>query len=193
MKKIIKLLISITGITLFNSTAITYSMQDAIAQEADGCFMLNSSGQMIDLSNLCGGAAKKASTKPNIFQAKIKRRDSGIPVIEVTFNGKQKFEMLLDTGASQTTITQEMADALGVIPVGTQQAMVANGDVVESPVGNVASIAVGGAVVKTPMVGIAPVPLLGQNFFGDYDVIIRQDVVEFHVRERNVTATQAPV
>ena len=33
--------------------------------------------------------------KSGVFQAKIKRRKANIPVIEVTFNGKQKFEMIL--------------------------------------------------------------------------------------------------
>jgi aspartyl protease family protein len=98
----------------------------------------------------------------------------------VTFNGQQKFEMLLDTGASQTMITQEMADALKVVPVGRAKVVVASGDVIESPEGSVASIGVGDVVVKEAAVSIGAVPLLGQNFFGGYDMIIRQNVVEFH-------------
>lgn len=173
MKKILTLMVSLVGV-IFLPT-------DAVAQENEGCFMVSSSGKVVSLADLCG-TANTAPTNPKVFQAAIKRRASGIPVIDVTFNGKQKFEMLLDTGASQTTITQAMADALGVVPVGTEKSLVANGAIVESPFGRVASIAVGGATVTAPTVSIAPVPLLGQNFFGDYDVIIRRDLVEFHAR-----------
>jgi aspartyl protease family protein len=182
MKPFFKLIIPITAFALFHSIGNTFGSSAAIAQEADGCFMVNASGQMVDLSNLCGGSAKKASTNPKVFQAKIKRRESGVPVIEVTFNAKHKFEMLLDTGASRTMITQNIADALGVVPVSTEKSIVASGDVVESSVGRVASIKVGNAIVNEPTVLIGAVPLLGQNFFGEYDVIIRKDVVEFHAR-----------
>jgi aspartyl protease family protein len=174
MKKFLKILIPLA--------AIIFPASGAIAQEAEGCFMINSSNQMLDLSQLCGNSTKKASTNPKVFQAKIKRRESGVPVIEVTFNAKHKFEMLLDTGASRTMITQNIADALGVVPVSTEKSIVASGDVVESSVGRVASIKVGNAIVNEPTVLIGAVPLLGQNFFGEYDVIIRKDVVEFHAR-----------
>jgi aspartyl protease family protein len=180
MKQFIKLLIPITGFALFYTTEITFGTFAAIAQETQLCFMTNSSGQTFNLSNLCGGSTKKASTNSKVFHAKIKRRESGIPVIDVTFNGQQKFEMLLDTGASQTMITQEMADALKVVPVGRAKVVVASGDVIESPEGSVASIGVGDVVVKEAAVSIGAVPLLGQNFFGGYDMIIRQNVVEFH-------------
>lgn len=177
MKQFIKILIPITGILYITGTSFNTS---AIAQEVEGCFMVNSSNQTVDLSTLCGGT-KKASTS-KVFKAKIKRRQGGVPVIDVTFNGKQKFEMLLDTGASQTMITQEMANSLGVVPSGTEKFSVASGEVIESPVGSVASIKVGNATVNEAMVSIGAVPLLGQNFFGGYDVIIRRDVVEFHAQ-----------
>lgn len=183
-----KLLISFTGIALVHPAAITYNSSIANAQEAEGCFMVNASGHTVSLNNLCGIAEEKVAeipaerslVTPNVFRAKIKRRNGGTPVIEVTFNDKHKFEMLLDTGASQTTITQEMANALKVVPVGVMKAGVASGDVVKFPVGKVSSISVDGAVVKDQMVAIAPLPLLGQNFFGRYEVTIKRDVVEFH-------------
>lgn len=180
MKQLLKLLIPLAGLTLVHTAGIIFAQEAAIAQEAEGCFMVNSSNQMVDLSTLCDGT-KKVST-PKVFQTKIKRRESGVPVIDVTFNGKQKFEMLLDTGASRTMITQEMADALGVLQESTAKAVVASGDVIDSPVGRVASIKVGNATVKDATVFIGASPLLGQNFFGEYDVIIRRDVVEFHAQ-----------
>lgn len=179
--KLLKLLIPLAGVTLFYTAGTKIAPETAIASDVGECFMVNSSNQMLDLSRLCGNT-KKAST-PKKFQAKIKRRESGVPVIDVTFNGKQKFEMLLDTGASQTMITTDMADALGIVQVSTEKAVVASGDVIDSPVGRVNSIRVGDATVNDASVFIGASPLLGQNFFGKYDVIIRRDVVEFHAQD----------
>ncbi len=175
MKQFMAVLISITGVTLVHTAAI--------AQEADTCFMVNSSGKVINLTQLCGGTSGRTLKPSGVFQAKIKRRVGGTPVIDVTFNGGQKFEMLLDTGATQTTITPKMADALGLVPDGVEKAHVASGDVVEFPTGHVNSIEIDGAVLKDPVVSVGAVPLLGQNFFGGYDVIIRRDVVEFRVQQ----------
>lgn len=123
----------------------------------------------------------------SVFQAIIKRRVGGTPVIDVTFNGTRQFEMIVDTGASGTVITQQTAAALGVVPVGKAKANTASARGVEFPIGYVDSIEVGGAVVKHVPVAIAPSPeleigLLGHDFFGDYDVTIKRDVVEFRPR-----------
>ena len=120
-----------------------------------------------------------------VFQAKIKRRAGGTPVIDVVFNGNKTFEMIVDTGASGTLITQRMATALGVKPVRTERAGIADGSVVEFPIGRVQSIGVGGAQIKNVEVAIAKqmeIGLLGHDFFGNYDVKIKRDVVEFYVR-----------
>ena len=183
MRQFLKVLISITGVTLVHTAAIAIDIPKVIAQEADNCFMVNSSGKVINLTQLCGGTSRGALKPSGVFQAKIKRRVGGTPVIDVTFNGGQKFEMLLDTGATQTTITPKMANALGLVPDGVEKAHVASGDVVEFPTGHVNSIEIDGAVLKDPVVSVGAVPLLGQNFFGGYDVIIRRDVVEFHVQQ----------
>jgi len=120
-----------------------------------------------------------------VFQAKIKRRDAGTPVIDVVFNGNKTFEMIVDTGASGTLITQRMASLLGVRPVRTGRAGIADGSIVEFPLGIVRSIQVGGAAVQNVEVAIAQrmqIGLLGHDFFGNYDVKIKKDVVEFYVR-----------
>lgn len=138
-----------------------------------------------------GGAKTPANQRakppgnPQVFQAKIKRRAGGTPVIDVVFNGNKTFEMILDTGASGTLISQRMATALGVRPVRTVKAGIADGSVVEFPIGLVRSIRVGGAVIQNVEVAIAkqmPIGLLGHDFFGNYDVTIKKDVVEFYVR-----------
>lgn len=121
-----------------------------------------------------------------VFQAPIKRRAGGTPVIDVTFNGTQTFEMIVDTGASGTVITQQMADALNVRVVGKTKVSTASQVGVEVPLAFVESIAVGEAVVKEVVVAISnnalDIGLLGHDFFSDYDVTVKQDVVEFRKR-----------
>lgn len=122
-----------------------------------------------------------------VFQVPIKRRASGTPVIEVTFNGTQQFEMIVDTGASGTVITQQTAAVLGVLPVAKAKANTASETAVEFAIGYVESMEVGGAMLLDVPVAIAPsaeleTGLLGHDFFGNYDVTIKRDVVEFRPR-----------
>lgn len=122
-----------------------------------------------------------------VFQAAIERRIGGTPVIYVTFNGDRKVEMIVDTGASGTVLTQQTANDLGLVPTAKAKANTASAKAVEFPIGYVDSIQVGGAVVKDVPVAIAPASvletgLLGHDFFGNYDVTIKRDVVEFRPR-----------
>ncbi len=130
--------------------------------------------------------ATSGATSGKVFRAPIKRRAGGTPVIEVTFNGNQTFEMIVDTGASGTVITQAMAQALGARIIGKTKVNTASQTGVEVPLTYVDSIAVGNAVVKDVIVAIAnaslDVGLLGHDFFSDYDVTVKQDVVEFRRR-----------
>ena len=165
------------------------------AQEIEGCFLRNSKGQTVNLSSsVCGFGPQQQELNPpttsspetdsGVFQVKIKRRDANIPVIEVTFNGKQKFDMMVDSGASRTVITPTMAAALGVVAKGTVQAQTPNGMATFS-LGNVTSIEAGGLAIKDVVVPISPalnIGLLGQDFFGNKDVTIKQDVIEFRSR-----------
>ncbi len=121
--------------------------------------------------------------KPTVYVAPIKRRIGGTPVIDVTFNGNKQFEMILDTGASGTVITQAMADALGIIPVAKAKANTASAKAVEFPVGYVDSMEAAGIVVRKVGVAIAgselETGLLGHDFFGDYEITIKRDTIEF--------------
>ncbi len=122
-----------------------------------------------------------------VFQAAIKSRHGGTPVVDVTFNNGERFEMIVDTGASGTVITQQMASILGVVPIGKARANTASDRNVEFAIGRVNSIEVGGAVISNVPVAIAPLDnldmgLLGQDFFSNYDVTIKRDVVEFRPR-----------
>ncbi|OKH20617.1 aspartyl protease [Hydrococcus rivularis NIES-593] len=177
MKTILSALVVVSGVVL---TPLAVR-----PQEHAGCFMRGSNGQLVDLGYVCADTTVQPQTSASgTFRVPIKRRDAGIPVIDVTFNGKQRFEMLLDTGASATTISPEMAKALGInidreIPVATA------GGVVQAGIGRVASVQAGGMVIKDLDVLVSPhlpIGLLGQNFFGGHDVTIRDSVVELHIR-----------
>jgi len=125
-------------------------------------------------------------SNPRAFSAPIVRRVGNTPVIRVVFNGKQPFDMILDTGASGTLITQQMAGALAVVPVSEAIVNTASERSVSFPLGYVQSIEVGGAVAQDVLVAIAgsqlDIGLLGHDFFGSYDITIRADRVEFRER-----------
>ncbi|HEY9800374.1 MAG TPA: retroviral-like aspartic protease family protein, partial [Leptolyngbyaceae cyanobacterium] len=129
-----------------------------------------------------------------VFVAPIKRRMGGTPIVGVTFNGQQQFDMIVDTGASGTVITQQMANALGVVTIGKAKANTASSKGVEFPIGYVDSMAVGGVVVNRVPVAIAGAELetglLGHDFFGNYDVTIKRNVVEF--RRQSHSDTNSP-
>ncbi|PZV11694.1 MAG: aspartyl protease [Leptolyngbya sp.] len=130
--------------------------------------------------------ASSGTNSGKVFLAPIKRREGGTPVIDVTFNGTQTFEMIVDTGASGTVITQAMAQALGARIIGKTKVSTASQSGVEVPLAYVDSISVGNAVVKDVIVAIAnaslDIGLLGHDFFSDYDVTVKRDVVEFRRR-----------
>lgn len=120
------------------------------------------------------------------FRTPIVRRAGGTPVIRVTFNGGPTFDMILDTGASGTLVTQRMASQLGLRPVGTTTANTANARNVTFPLTTIDSMEAGGLVVRNVPVAIAGpdlnIGLLGNDFFGNHDVVIRQNEVEFRAR-----------
>lgn len=115
----------------------------------------------------------------------IKYLSGGTPVIEVLFNGSCTFDMVLDTGASMTCLTQPMARLLNVVPTDTKQFQMADNRVVEAPVGFVNSVAVDRAQVNNLEVAIlttATHGLLGQNYLWRYDVRILRTEVELYLR-----------
>lgn len=129
---------------------------------------------------------KQGDSNPQFFSIPIKGKVRGIPIIEVTFNGQQEFEMLFDTGATNTLITQTIASSLNLEPVGFSQMGVADGAVVQMPVAILDSIEVDGRLKRDIEVAIAPpsmpVGLLGHDFFDGYDITIKDTVIEFRKR-----------
>lgn len=179
MKKFLSALIVITVISVPLSTK---------AQERNGCFIRDSRGNTIELGHLCGNTTPQTKPKPpsaGTFRIPIKRREGGTPIVDVTFNGKKSFEMLFDTGATETVITPDMAKILGVRIEGTVPVATAGG-VIQAGIGRVSSAHIGSFVVKDMTIGISPhlpIGLLGQNFYGSHDITIKKDFIEFHIRK----------
>lgn len=123
---------------------------------------------------------------PQFFSIPIKGRMSGTPIVEIVFDGSQKFDLLFDTGASSTLITESMARALRLKAVGLTPKGVADGAVVLLPFGFVKSMEVDGRLKRKLEVAIAPpampIGLLGQDFFEGYDIAIKENVIEFRRR-----------
>lgn len=167
--------------TLFVITTSTLTPAVSNAQIDLPCFMRDANGNLIDLGKLCGISKQNSS---GVITIPIKRRVYNTPVIDVTFNGKRTFEMVVDTGASVVTITPKMAKALALKPEGTATMDTANGTV-DVPLGRLGSAAAGGIVANNLLVAVSPslsIGLLGHNFYQDYDLTIKQDVIELHLR-----------
>jgi aspartyl protease family protein len=149
------------------------------------CFLEAANGQQIDLSRLCGAPAGRVDKEPQVFQVPILRRVSGIPTVVVIFNDRHRYEMLFDTGSSGIVLTEPMAKAIGVKKEREIVAKTAGGRIT-AHLGRVSSVQAGGLTVENPVVSVSPrlegMGLLGQTFFGGYDVTIRQDVIEFRSR-----------
>lgn len=157
-----------------------------LAQSQEGCYMTDRNGRMVSLGHLCGDSSNvnPGSTALRSFEVPIKRRDRGTPVIDVMFNNQQAFEMLVDTGASHTVITPAMAQSLGLKAVGVAQAETVGGPAV-FPLGLVQSMSAGRIQMRDVIVAVAPtmeIGLLGQDFYGSYDITIRENSVEFRPR-----------
>ena len=119
-----------------------------------------------------------------VFRVPIRDRRGGIPVIDVTLNDQQTFPMLVDTGASITTITPQMARAIRFRAQGSERVRVGSGEVIEMPRGRISSLRAGEAQSNNLTVLVGSTPLLGQNFFSDYNVTIAQDFIVFRRRVR---------
>lgn len=160
----------------------------------DPCYWVTSSGQRVGLGQLCGDVPPKKTaplqkagkrSPDGVIRVPIKRRIASTPVIEVMLNGAYPVDMIVDTGASASLITQAIAQQLNIKPIRTLQAGIANGSVVQFPVARIQSMSVSGLTVNNVEVAIADqmdVGLLGHDFFGKYDIKIKRDVVEFYPR-----------
>jgi len=127
-------------------------------------------------------AAKNNQTKGRV-RVPIERRLHGTPVVKVSFNGTRQYEMILDTGASRTLITRQMANDLEVEVTSQMVAATASAAEVTFDIGEVHTISMGSLTLENASVSIGDavsIGLLGNDFFSGYDVIIRsrEGVVE---------------
>jgi predicted aspartyl protease len=162
-----------------------------------GCYMIDASGRTVSLGKLCGDgssssagstatAGRKAPGKSDVVIVPIKYRAGRTPVIEVTFNGSKRFDMIVDTGASSTLITKTMANSLNIQATGSREATIADGSLINFPTGQMKSIEAGGLSLNNAEVSIAAkmeLGLLGHDFFGDYDIQIKEKTIEFSRRK----------
>ncbi|MEM9538650.1 MAG: retropepsin-like aspartic protease [Cyanobacteria bacterium P01_E01_bin.42] len=151
----------------------------------------------------CSGGGFPASTTPSlptaaapssqsgVFRIPIKDIRGGTPVIDVTFNGTETFEMLFDTGATTTLILPSMAAKLGLETLGNADATVADGRTSKVNISRVNSLQVGNLELNDVTVtfdpgadeaGLEGMGLLGQNVFQNYDVLLKQDEIELYER-----------
>ncbi|ACC84818.1 retropepsin-like aspartic protease family protein [Nostoc punctiforme] len=176
--------VNLAAIALMPTLIFLAFSHRATADDPGACYMVTSSGKTVGLGRICSNIIVAPSDN-KVFRVSIKRRFGGTPVIDVTFNDKKTFEMIVDTGASGTIITQSMANTLKLQTTGTMQAQIADGSEVEFPTSKVKSIAAGGVTANNLQVAIAPkasIGLLGHDFFGNYDIKILEREVEFHHR-----------
>ncbi|MEG3435866.1 retropepsin-like aspartic protease [Pannus brasiliensis CCIBt3594] len=165
------------------SIGLSFFTPAFLARAGSECFLQAPNGRQIDLSRLCG--EESVVTPAKVFHLPIVRRVGGVPVVSVTFNERHRYEMLFDTGASETVVTEAMAEKIGVkkeIPIIAKTAA----GTITAHAGRVSSVSAGDLIQRNAVVGIAPGlegnGLLGQNFFRDYDVTIKRDVIELRPR-----------
>jgi aspartyl protease family protein len=177
MNKSIPAIILAGSLLLFPFTPATLAQSE--------CFLQGANGQQIDLSRLCGNSPRNRKNSPQVYQLPIQRRVNGIPTVMVVFNNRHYYEMLFDTGASGIVLTDEMAKAM---KVKREREVVANtaAGIVTVYLGRINSVKAGDVALSNPVVGISPqmqgLGLLGQTFFGSYDVTIKKDVIELRYR-----------
>ena len=128
------------------------------------------------------------STQPerNRVTVPVVRRLHGTPVVRVTFNDAKIYDMILDTGASRTLITRQMADELGIVATERMIATTASEAEVVFDIGRAESIAMGQVTLRDARIGIGEsvgVGLLGNDFLRGYDVTIRDREVELVAAE----------
>jgi predicted aspartyl protease len=129
-------------------------------------------------------ASSSATVQALSYRVPILTRRNGTPIIEVAF-GQRRYPMILDTGASHTLITRRMAEELGITPTGQVQAATASQSSAVFHLGQVEQIAVADIRQTNFPVGIGDaveIGLLGNDFYRAYDLILREQSVEFRPR-----------
>jgi predicted aspartyl protease len=119
------------------------------------------------------------------FSLPIIKKLDNIPVVEITFNGQQTFQMLLDTGASRTLITRAMANQLQLPATGKTKAKTASG-ISEFDIVQLQSVQFGQGTANNIAVSVGKdelnYGLLGHDVYKGYDITLKEDVIFFSKR-----------
>ncbi len=161
---------------------------------AQACYMVTASGQRISLGNLCGEMAaplpESVSATPNkplkrvqppAQPEQIRTRRSMSSSRRARRHSAER-PMIFDTGASNTLITKEMAEALQLRPQGAREVVIADGSTVKFRTTTIETVTTGGMPARKLTVTVADsadIGLLGHDFFHTYDVKIKRNVIEF--------------
>lgn len=176
--------------SLLVSTFLVATSGIAKAQIGQNCFLEDANGNAINLEYLCGGNPDNNSVVPrkrakavrnNFIVIPIKRRVGGTPVVEAKFNGEHSFEMLFDTGATITVITESMAQELELEKTGSLPFQTASNNLIYFDTARVSSVQIENKETNNLNIAIAPtlnIGLLGQDFYGAYDITIRSNTIE---------------
>lgn len=133
----------------------------------------------------CGNTYQRSPERvihKSSYTIPIKRRISGVPVIEVVLDGDHKVEMLFDTGASLISLNPNVAQNVNISATKETKKTYAATGAIESNTGYVPTMQAGDLMYRNVKVLITPnlsIPgILGQSFFGDYDITIKRDVIQ---------------
>jgi tetratricopeptide (TPR) repeat protein len=118
-----------------------------------------------------------------ILRVPVKSYRWGTSVVEVKFNDQYTFDLIVDTGATQTTLSNHMARIMNLPITRYSLAQVADGRMIRVGYARVATIAVGAAQLRNIEVSVLESDtdgLLGQDFLSAYNLRIFADAIEFH-------------
>lgn len=137
-------------------------------------------------NSIAASATTSSGSTAKVVQVPVIRRLNGTPVIRVTFNGERSYDMILDTGASRTLITRQMANELGVVAIEKMVAATASENKVTFDIGQLSSISIEEITLRDARVSIGDaiaIGLLGNDFLYGYDMTIRTNTVELAAAE----------
>ncbi|MDA0866359.1 MAG: retropepsin-like aspartic protease [Cyanobacteria bacterium] len=128
-------------------------------------------------------AANAPDENGRVARIPIVERRGGTPLVSVSLaaeGGSQRFNMLFDTGATVTLITEAMARAIGFKAAGQATVTVADGRQVALPIGYI-DIEVGGLVKRNVLVAVGgDAGLLGQDVYGEYGLSVGGAVIDLY-------------
>ncbi len=129
--------------------------------------------------------AEKAAAQARQIRVPILYRRQGAPVVAALVNDRHSIELTIATSSTFTVLPRSLIAQLDFTPTGMVWCQGLDGQVEQAEAGYVQKIQVGGAIAHFVRIVVAEwdaVGFLGQSFFGDYDLHILPDEIEFNRR-----------